>query len=209
MNLLYYFRNTVKTHTAIKYVWDKVNACIAFILFYLVREGLFGTSDLDLKPDIDHYKVGFLKPSDIMALASHPEVEWTAEKARERLSNGCLCFGFKHKGDVAAYSWVNINRSESEFISFPLKEHEAFLFDAMTFRAYRGKNIAPCLRYELYRELEKLGHTDLISITGYFNVNAIKFKKKLKARPQKLYLRVVLFRKFGFNMVLRTYRHTP
>ena len=209
MNLLYYIKNIVEKNIYLKKLWDKFDSKLTLILFYLIREGRFGDSDLNLKPKLDQYEVGFLKPSDIKTIASHPEVECPEDIVRERLSNGCLCFGIKHKGNITAYTWINLNKTESEFLFFPLKKNEVFLFDTRTFQAYRGKNLAPYLRYELYKQLEKLGRTNLISITSFFNVEAIKFKKKLKVKRQKLYLHVIFLKKYRLNILLKSYKCTP
>ena len=103
--------------------------------------------------------------------------------------------------------WANLSKCESQggALSFLLKKDEAYLFDARTFQTYRGKNLAPYLRYELYKHLEKMGRSNLYSITEFFNIGAIKFKKKLKVRPLKVYLHVTFFKKYYYTILLKRY----
>ena len=89
---------------------------------------------------------------------------------------------------------------------FPLKDDEAYLCSAVTFRAYRGKNMAPFLRYELYKHLNQIGRTNFYSITEFFNTSAQKFKEKLGAKPIKLGLYVGLFNRWQWSITLKKYR---
>ena len=81
--------------------------------------------------------------------------------------------------------WCNLEKCDSNAITFKLREDEAYLMDARTFASYRGMNLAPYLRVELYRHLRKMGRTRFISVTDYFNTAAQRFKEKLNAKPQK------------------------
>ena len=101
--------------------------------------------------------------------------------------------------------WCNLRKCDDESLSFPLKDDEAYLFDARTFKVYRGKNLAPYLRYQLYKCLEQLGRTKFFSITLALDTSALNFKKKLKAKPLNLYLYVNLFQRFTWNIPLRSY----
>jgi hypothetical protein len=70
---------------------------------------------------------------------------------------------------------------------------------------YRGKGIAPYIRYLGYKELERLGRTRLYSISIYFNTPAVNFKKKLGAEFLELRLRVRLFRKWERDVRVKKY----
>ena len=71
--------------------------------------------------------------------------------------------------------------------------------------SYRGKGIAPYIRYQLYKELTKLGRNKLYSISDFFNAPAIKFKKKLNAKSHKLILFIEIFNKWRFSLLIKKY----
>jgi hypothetical protein len=58
---------------------------------------------------------------------------------------------------MAAFTWVDLDEFGMSCSRFPLNSNEAYLFDAYTLPLFRGKNMAPCLRYHVYKELEKAG----------------------------------------------------
>jgi hypothetical protein len=72
--------------------------------------------------------------------------------------------------------------------------------------AYRGRNLAPFLRYAVYEHLNRSGHTKLYSITEYFNTPAVKFKEKLGARQLKLGLCVRFFNRWKWGITLKKNR---
>ena len=78
------------------------------------------------------------------------------------------------------------------------------MFDAYTVPAYRGKGLAPLMRYRSYQELYNLDKHKLLSFSDYYNTPAIRFKEKLKAKPLELRL-AVGFR--GIHLDLRLKRN--
>ena len=176
--------------------------------YYLVQEGLSDESVLKLKPELDPCQPGFLEPSDMKAISSisdGPSGMIPEDKLMGRLANGCKCFGIKHNGEIAAYMWCSLRECTDKSLSFKLKNDESYLFDACTVKAYRGKNLAPYLRYQLYRYLAEIGRTRCYSITTLFNSSSVRFKEKLKARNLRLYLYINLFDKLQWNLLLRDY----
>jgi hypothetical protein len=174
--------------------------------YYLYEEGLHQEQNLDLKPELNQFRVDFLDASDVRVIATHPEVEESEEELTKRLADGCLCLGIKSQGTVAAYTWCDLKEFYyGKRLCFHLKDDEAYLFDARTFKKYRGRALAPYLRLQLYLKLIEMGRSKLFSITVAFNTSALRFKKKLNARILKLYLYIGLFRRFRFNIVLRNY----
>src|SRR3546814_13513060 len=102
----------------------------------------------------------------------------------------CICcyvfvffFFFKQK---TAYE-LRISDWSSDVCSSDL------LFNAHTDPAFRGRNVLPFLRHQLYLELTRRGRTNLISSTDIFNGPAHRFKRKLGAVPVEARLYV----KFG------------
>lgn len=208
MAILRKVKQTVNQNYFLQYLYDRSKSIVNIIPFYLVREGIFDEIDLNLEPKIkvDQCETGFLGPSDMKAISASPEVNDTEEALLERIANGCLCLGIKYRSDIVAYMWCNLRECDSDNLSFKLEEYEAYLTDARTFNAYRGKNLAPYLRYQLYKNLREMGRTKLFSITEFFNAPAIRFKKKLKAKPLKFYLRIRFLKKYKWNILLRAYQ---
>jgi len=86
-----------------------------------------------------------------------------------------------------------------------LKNNEAYLFSMYTMHEFRGKNLAPYLRYKSYECLRKLGKDTFYSVSEYFNYSTLKFKKKLNAKNLKLILYIELFKKFRRSITLRKF----
>ena len=190
----------------LRYIKKKLYLIIEIRPYYLHQEFLLDEGTVTLEPKLGHCTLGFLTPAEIKAMSASSEVSESEDILLEWLANGCRCIGIKHDGEIAAYMWYNLRKCDHEFLSFPLKEDEAYLFDARTFKAYKGKNLAPYLRHQLYKHLGQMGRTKFYSITKAFNTSALNFKKKLKAKPLKLYLYVKLFQRFSWNIPLKSYK---
>ncbi len=173
--------------------------------FYLVREGLF---DLDVKTiatKLSPCETFMLKPSDMRIIAAYRERDQSEEEMLAMLKKDCYCLGIKHNDEIVAYGWYELKKCTSRFMSFPLKKNEAYLSGARTLKTYRGNNLAPYLRYQMYEHLNKIGCTTLYSFTDFSNVPSISFKKKLGAYNLKLYLFVSVTKHFRRVWLLRTY----
>ncbi|MBI3595921.1 MAG: hypothetical protein HY203_02065 [Nitrospirae bacterium] len=174
--------------------------------YYLVLEGLFGSAKPEWESGFDEYSIGFLSNQDmkhVAALSGHPASE---DKLLLRLKEGKKCFAVQYQGEVIGYTWCDLEECNFIGLRFPLKENEAYLFDAYTSRSFRGRNIAPYMRYQCYKELDKMDKVRLYSITSLFNTSSMKFKQKLNAKPLKLGLFVELFKRWHFDVPLREYR---
>jgi hypothetical protein len=179
---------------------------IKITLFYVTRESLDDNVELNLKPKLEPVTCSFLSPAGVRELYdSNEEIKYLAKEADNWQQDGCLCFAVKHNNQYTSYTWCNLRQCNSELYPFPLKQGEAYLFRARTLIAYRGKNLAPFLRYELYKDLAGKGYTRFYSITGYFNEAALSFKKKLKAENIKLCLYLGLFHRRILTITLKEY----
>ena len=121
------------------------------------------------------------------------------------LKNGEICIGLKNKGKIAAYMFIKCRPFTFRKRFFDLQSTESYLHSMYTFEAYRGKNLAPYLRDHSYKHLEKKGITNFYSVSEYFNKSTIRFKKKLNSKPIKLYLSLVLFKRWTMNFTLKRY----
>ncbi len=196
----------VKKNPILSTIYFKVTVAIEIVLFYVFHEYLVDDSELNLKPRLENLEIGFLKPVDIKMIALSDEVNESEEQLLNRLDNDCMCLGIKHKGSIAAYSWCNLRFFDyGSRLKFKLKDDEAYLFDARTFQSFRGKNLAPFLRYQLYLYLTEMGQTKFFSTSSILNTAAVKFKEKLQARKYRMYLYICFFKKIRFRIRLKKY----
>lgn len=193
----------IKENPFLGYTYRKLTSIVEIVPYYLFEEFLTDHWDTGFKGNFDGFEVCFLRPSDMKTISLSPEVNDSEHRLVERLANDCLCLGLKYNGEIAAYTWCNLKGGLS--LISPLRDDEAYLFDARTLKAYRGKNLAPYLRYQLYKHLTQIGRTKFFSISSVFNTSAINFKKKLRAKPLKLYLQIRLFRKYQWDIILKDY----
>lgn len=205
MPFLYKLAQTVHQSQFLQLLYDLSKIIIDVHPFYIVQEGMSEVDGINVKPKLESSNVCFLKPSEMKVISESPEVPQAEDVFLKRLSDGCLCIGIKHYDEIAAYMWCNLKECDSKLIRFNLSEDKAYLMDARTFSSYRGKNLAPYLRVQLYKHLRQMGRTKFISITSYLNSPAIRFKKKLNAKPYKLYARIKLFMKFDCVIPLKSY----
>jgi hypothetical protein len=165
----------------------------------------YDNAEVDPKIKVDNWELIFLGPSEMKHVAETPGVKETEDDLLKRLEAGCLCLGLKSGSMIIGHMWCNLSFCDSKLLAFPLKQNEAYLTGARTIEEYKGKNIAPYLRYQFYKYLHQIGRTEIFSITEYFNKPAIRFKEKLRARPSGLYLHLCLLKRYTTVIRLRRY----
>jgi hypothetical protein len=207
MSLIYEMLQAVRQNCFMNYLYELSKSIIEVKPFYLVQEDFIDKKGLKIAPkiDLDKCEIGLLKISDMKEISEEPEVNQSEDEFVKRLKNSWLCLGVRNKGKIISFMWCNLKECNSKDLSFKLKENEAYITDARTLKAYRGKKLAPFLRVQLYRHLREIGRTKSFSITGYFNKPALKFKEKLNAKPIKLYLGIRIVKKLHLRFVLKTY----
>ena len=204
MGYLKYVRSRIQHSPFIRTILD-VLAKIGIEIdpYYLVAEGLFDDTIPHIEAGSYEYELGFLSPKDMKAISAIPNRIFSEEQLLLRLREGKICFGAKHRGNIAAFTWCDLDECHYKGYKFPMKTDEAYLFDAYTLDSFRGKGLAPYIRYQLYKELEKTGRMNLYSISERFNLSSIRFKKKLNARLVGQGLCVLLFKKWRFSTRLK------
>jgi hypothetical protein len=174
--------------------------------YYLMQEGINHVAKIPvIHGNPDEYSFEFLRPEDMKIGAADgglPE-----EKSILLLNTGQKCIGLKHNGEVAAYMWINLNEIDFTSLKIPLKSNEAYLWEMRTLESYKGKNLAPYLRFKSYEILKELNREVLYSVSVCFNTPTIRFKKKLNAKKLKLLLYIQLFNKFHRNFTLKSYKN--
>lgn len=196
MNLVLFLQE----NSILRFVYHKLSWIVRIVPYYLIKECLLDENEVNLQPKLDSLDVEFLSLPEIKALTKHPEVLDKEEDLVKRHQEGCLCLGLKYGGEIAAYTWCDPQYLQFKKVHYRLKENEAYLFDIRTFKAYRGKNLAPYLRYQLYKHLSQKGYSVFYSVSALLHTSSIKFKMKLGAQRWKFYIYICFFNRFFFNI---------
>jgi hypothetical protein len=178
-------------------------------LFYLFQENLDDVMNLDIQSKIEPIEIEHLKPSDMRYLAMQAERDYSEDKMLRMLSEGCKCMGTKYKGKIVSYGWYDLQNCKSKrfSFSFELKANEAYFYGIRTLSAFKGKGLAPCLRYHTYKYLAEIGRTRFYSLILFSNIPSIKFHRKLNDKPLKLFMNVRYLGKFNRNILLKRYKN--
>lgn len=169
--------------------------------FFTVREGELAQSEPVAS---NEFQFGFVRDDQFDALA---EIEQSEDRQtlRSWLKEGKRCFAAWDGPRLIAKTWCDV----AEFSFAPnyrrLDDDEAYLFAAYAHPDYRGRNLAPQMRYQCYQALRGMGRTRFYSYTEFFNIPARRFKDKLGARNESLRLYVCLLGRWSHTFTLRNY----
>jgi len=206
---MYYLKHLyqkMRHNSPVRFLFDGLRKLgIVTVPYYLVLEGIFDHPLPHLETGFEEYDMGYLGPEDMKAIAAIPLRNISEKKYINMLMAGTKCFGIKYKGELAAFTWCDFDSCHYKCYKFLLKDNEAYLFDAYTLMSFRGKGIAPYIRYKCYKELAKSGRHKLYSISECVNTPSIKFKKKLNSKFPELRLSIELFKKWSFDLHLKKY----
>lgn len=175
---------------------------IAIRPYLLVKEGGASTpAMIALDP---RFSSGFIGPDDTPELV-RVEPGITAEQCADRFHRGLLCYAVKDGPRIVAKMWCDLDE-----VNFPpcfrkLGTHEAYLFNAYTDPTVRGHNLAPFMRQQCYAALRARGRDSFYSYSDYFNAASRRFKKKLGAVDESLFVHVTLFGRLTRTFTLRRY----
>jgi len=179
---------------------------IEFSPYYLFQEGINFTDIPEIKGINTDYSCELLKPEDMKTVGAINYAGLSEEKLLKFLEAGEECLGIKHNDEIVAFMWINYTELNYKSTIIHLKRDEAYLWFMYTRESYRGKNLAPYLRFKSYNMLKEMGRNKLYSISDYFNSPAVIFKKKLNAKKLKLILFVQLFHKLPHSFTLKLYK---
>ncbi|MDN5937712.1 MAG: hypothetical protein L0H83_03535 [Salinisphaera sp.] len=174
---------------------------------YLLFIEQLGTGCVPALPTgLDGHEVTLLEAGDMRSIATIPGRNFSEADLLRRLQQGMGCMGIKYRGAVVAFTWFNLSNATIEkHRLFGLRQGEAHLFDAYTVESFRGKNLAPYMRYRCYEELAALGRNRCYSVSTALNTPALRFKKKLGARVSAFGMFVEILRHWRFDVRLKTY----
>ena len=174
--------------------------------FYLIQEETEGINLPEFKDNIEEYTFDFLDLKDLDTLEEHPDLKGKKDEYKKRLDDGQACFCAKHQGKIVAHTWFDFEKCWFIEPLFKLGKNEAYMYDTLAIKSYRGKNIAPLMRHLGMEAIRKTGRDTFYSLTEAFNTPAIKYKKKLNPKFLALYLKIDLFRKWKRNFKIREYK---
>ena len=175
-----------------------------FMLFYWELEGSADIPEPLIREDDGNYTVVPLSREDLKLLKGLSFISY--EKLLERFDVGSRVVALKWKDDLAAFTCVEHQDFTFRKKKFHLDEDEAYLLNMYTYQTFRGKNLAPYLRYQVYKMLRKEGIGNIYSVTDYLNKSSIKFKRKLGAKPVLLYGSAIFLKKFHRTFKLKQYK---
>ena len=203
-------RNRFRYGLATQEVLDRLSATLGLVIYpyFFVHEQIQPGMEFTNPDDGDDYQVRYLTEHDMQLLESRSAQRRSAGALVEKLRSGSRCLGFFVNGEPAAYTWYRLDRVPVAMWMtelFRLEDDEAYLFDAYVLPAYRGRRLAPLVRYRAYEELKKIGRHRLYSITLGFNASSRRFKQRLQGKETELRLLVGFKRWKGIDIRLRAF----
>ncbi len=179
-------------------------------LFYFMQGNAIDGANLATQPKIEPIEIVHLKPSDMKNLAAKAERDYSEDVMLQMLSEGCICIGIKYKDEIISWGWANLKNAKNDLlsISFDLKENEAYILGMRTLSAFKGKGLAPYLRYHTYKYLVETGRTKYYGFIFFSNIPSIRYHRKSNIfKPFKLYMNVKILNKYNRNILLKSYRN--
>lgn len=177
---------------------------ITIIPYYWVREGMNPTPEPEINGDVSDFSAGFIEAEDI-SLIDEEMGSYSKEGLLSYFSADTKCMGLKYKGDLTSFMFINFAECDIKSKKIKLKKDEAYLTYMYTLKAYRGRNLAPYLRYKSYEILKEMGRDKIYSISSVLNSSAIRYKEKLNAKNMKLILYIEMFKKIKMTFKLKSY----
>lgn len=176
---------------------------IDVMLYYWESEGKNLDREPTIRDEVDNYEVITLAEEDLEALKNISFINYN--QLLKKFGDNYKVVGLKSNGQIAAFTCIDYADFTFRKKRFQLDGTEAYLHNMYTFQTFRGKNLAPYLRYHVYQKLASEGITGIYSVTDYLNKSSIKFKRKLGAQPLVLYGSFIFFKKLHKTFKLKDY----
>jgi hypothetical protein len=176
---------------------------IEIIPYYLFQESKKYASLPDCYGDPSEYSLELFGTDRINILGTLIK-GFNLKESIEYLESGDLCLVLKYRSEIAAFTWTSFNEIRYCATHIKIKNNEGWLSAMYTVDSFRGRNLAPFLRYKSYELLNEMGRDVFYSVSEYFNTPAVKFKEKLNAKKLKLILFIRLFKKMRISFTLKS-----
>ncbi|NNE30774.1 MAG: hypothetical protein HKN40_00240 [Winogradskyella sp.] len=189
-------------------IWQGIRNRLAKIGFdfmpYYWEIGAIDIAPPSIRGDSSEYELSILNEDEIASIKSN--IIGIAHKdLLNDYKQGDTCLAIKYRDKIAIYSFIKQTDFYFRGRIFKIKPSEGYVHHTYTFEDFRGKNLAPFLRYQSYNYFKSHGIDTYYSISEYFNKPTLKYKKKIGVKPLKLYLNVVLFKRWCYNFTLKSY----
>ncbi len=171
--------------------------------YYWDNEGLEPAKEPIIKDISNTYEVVHVKADEIGIM--HNIMGLDSAELKKDIQNGQLCMGLKSNDEIVAVVFAKFNDVIYKKRTFELESNQAYILNLYTFESYRGKNLAPYLRYHCYKALKEKGIEKVFCITSYFNKSVLKSNNKLNIKHVSLNLHIGLFKRFHWNYILKKY----
>jgi len=171
--------------------------------YYWIQEGLTDIPLPKFRDTFKDYTFEFFGPAEMKTLAESKNWGYTEKLLLSWLDKGNICFGVKYQEEIVAFMWIELGEIKNQKVQLRLRSDEAYLSHMFTIERFRGKGIAPYLRYKSYEILKNMGRVKIYSYSDFFNPPSIKFKKKLNAKFLKVCLYIELFKRYHWNWVIK------
>ncbi len=172
--------------------------------YWIEQESLAFCSE----PGINEEKTSYaLRPVETDTLRDIFEViKWDKNDLVENPESPYEVMGLYLEDELAAFTIMRFGQFTVYDRVFHLRENEAYLEKMYTFENFRGKRLAPYLRYKCYEYLAEQEKSRYYSVTHYFNTASRRFKAKLNVQHAQLYLYLDFFGKYRRTFLLKKYR---
>lgn len=117
--------------------------------------------EIDRASEVDVHEVSALNSSDPAG----------AERVREKLQDGSVCFIARIGGAIVACNWIRV-KSAWAYQKIRLQEDEIFMTDAFTARPWRGKQIHTALNYAMLQYARDRGYRTAYTLLNASNTNS-------------------------------------
>jgi len=197
---LIYIRHKLNYNSWLQTLLDGLNAVGILIKPYdLFLEGLEAGPIPAYETPPGDFRIEGLELQDMKRIGTMPDRNIPERELIERLERKNECLGVFLGNELVAFTWCNLDNCTFPGDRFPLGPEEAYLFDAHTGHAYRGKGLGPLVRYQIYKELERRGRRRFYSASTRLNKQAARFKQKLNAQIIRSGLYVEVFRRWRYT----------
>ena len=173
--------------------------------FYLIKEKLNRNLKKKFNQGFEEYSCRYLNEDEIKLIANIKGHYISKKILLSWLKRGNKCLVLTCEEKLVAFTWFNLDKIDSIFMKRKLKPNEAYVFDAFTLESFRGKGLAPYLRYQIYKALVNKKKNVFYSVSEYFNKPAVQLKKKLNGEFLGLYIYLRIFDKWDKSFCLMKY----
>lgn len=99
----------IQENQRLRRIYRIVSSVIQLIPYYVMEEFYIEQKKLDVPLGKEDSDIVILTRDDMKLLGNHEESNESTEELIRLLEGGCLCLAVKHKGEIAAYSWCDLN----------------------------------------------------------------------------------------------------